>query len=60
MTIVLNDKESTMKENNIYQALSKAQGMIGSVTKNAVNPFFKSNYVHTLFLKEFREPSCSQ
>ena len=33
-----------MKENNIYQALSKAQGMIGSVTKNAVNPFFKSNY----------------
>ncbi len=33
-----------MKEDNIYKAISKAQGMIGSVTKNAKNPFFKSNY----------------
>jgi len=33
-----------MKEDNIYKAISKAQGLIGSVTKNAKNPFFKSNY----------------
>ena len=47
-----------MKENNIYQALSKAQGMIGSVTKNAVNPFFKSNYADINNVIETITPVC--
>jgi hypothetical protein len=47
-----------MKENNIYQALSKAQGMIGSVTKNAVNPFFKSNYADLNQILESVLPVC--
>ena len=58
MTIVLNDKESTMKENNIYQAILQARGMIGSVTKNAKNPFFKSNYADINNVIESISPVC--
>jgi hypothetical protein len=47
-----------MKENNIYQAILQAQGMIGSVTKNAKNPFFKSNYADINNVIESISPVC--
>jgi len=34
-----------MKENNIYQKLFKAKKEIGTVFKDAKNPFFKSSYL---------------
>ena len=47
-----------MKENNIYQAILQARGMIGSVTKNAKNPFFKSNYADINNVIESISPVC--
>ena len=47
-----------MKEDNIYKAILQARGMIGAVTKNAKNPFFKSNYADINNVIETIAPVC--
>ncbi len=56
--MIIVNKEIQMKENNIYQAILQARGMIGSVTKNAKNPFFKSNYADINNVIESISPVC--
>tara|TARA_R100000687_G_scaffold63453_1_gene51333 strand:- start:223 stop:783 length:561 start_codon:yes stop_codon:yes gene_type:complete len=47
-----------MDNKNIYQVLLQARGMIGAVTKNAQNPFFKSNYADINNVIETITPVC--
>jgi hypothetical protein len=47
-----------MKDRNIYSVILEARGMIGAVSKNAKNPFFKSNYADINNVIETITPVC--
>ena len=47
-----------MKDRNIYSVILQARGMIGAVSKNAKNPFFKSNYADINNVIETITPVC--
>jgi hypothetical protein len=47
-----------MKDKNIYSVILQARGMIGAVSKNAKNPFFKSNYADINNVIETITPVC--
>ena len=47
-----------MKDRNIYSVILQARGKIGAVSKNAKNPFFKSNYADINNVIETITPVC--
>lgn len=51
------DEVLAARNTSIYYKLHKAKGEIGKVTKNAKNPFFKSNYADLNSLIECVEPA---
>ena len=51
-------KGGKMKDRNIYSVILQARGMIGAVSKNAKNPFFKSNYADINNVIETITPVC--
>jgi hypothetical protein len=51
-------KGGKMKDKNIYSVILQARGMIGAVSKNAKNPFFKSNYADINNVIETITPVC--
>ena len=49
---------TTKKDRNIYSVILQARGMIGAVTKNATNPFFKSKYADINNVIDTINPVC--